>query len=102
MNHKIYLVNAWFSSLVFQVVRGGRQIRFDLDPSSLSVAKVTQQTELGHGDTSWNPMLSKCKYQNMRMLEIAYNSLTGLIIFLDMFKTSESYDSKKHPLIKSI
>ena len=38
----------------------------------------------------------------MRMLEIAYNSLTGLIIFLDMFKTSESYDSKKHPLIKSI
>ena len=59
MNHEIYLVNAWLSSLVFQVVESRRQIRFDLDPSSLSVAKVTQQTELGHDDTSWNPMLSK-------------------------------------------
>ena len=55
----VYLVNAWLSSLVFQVVESRRQIRFDLDPSSLSVAKVTQQTELGHDDTSWNPMLSK-------------------------------------------
>ena len=33
----------------------------------------------------------------MRMQELAYNSLTGLI-FLDMFKTLESYDSVKNIL----
>lgn len=57
----LYLVDDGFGSLFFQIFQGCWLLEFELDPSSFSVAKVTQQIKLGHVDTAGKSQLRKNK-----------------------------------------